>query len=128
MPIDRKQNRIAVDISVMVTTVLEANEATIVNLTEYGAQLAGMSLPVGTRFQIDFEEQTVFAIVAWSEIDRVGARFLFSLTDGPLYSQLAQARMTDAVTSAHGDGGWVPPRPTLGSARHIPTGFGRRRA
>ena len=124
MTIDR-QDRIAVDITVMVTTVLEAHQASIVNLTEYGAHIIGMSLPVGTRFQIDFAGQTVFAIVAWSEIDRVGARFLFNLTDGPLYERLTQARVTEAVKSAHGAEGWVPS--AAGATRNHATGFGRRR-
>lgn len=127
MHIERKLDRTNVDIIVTVTSVLEAREASITNLTEHGAQVSDISLPVGTRFQIDFQGQTVFAVVAWSEIDRVGARFLFSLTDGPLHDRLMQARMSEEVANTHGQDGWVPNASKLATYRQPSAGFGRRR-
>lgn len=127
MHIERKLDRTNVDIIVTITSVLETREASITNLTEHGAQVSDISLPVGTRFQIDFEGQTVFAVVAWTEIDRMGARFLFSLVDGPLHDRLLQARMSEEVTSTHGGHGWIPTGSRLAAYRHPSAGFGRRR-
>jgi hypothetical protein len=127
MHIERKLDRTNTDIVVTITSVLETREASITNLTEHGAQVSDISLPVGTRFQIDYQGQTVFAVVAWSEIDRVGARFLFSLVDGPLHDRLMQARMSDEVTNTHGGNGWVPNASRLSAYRQPSAGFGRRR-
>ena len=92
MHIARKQHRIAVDIAVNVITVLDSCEGTIVDLTEFGAQITGTSLPKGKQFQIDFEGHTVFATVMWSEVDRMGVRFPFELHEGPLFDALEAAR------------------------------------
>jgi hypothetical protein len=96
---NRRQNRrIAVDIPVIVTTVLDRFEATIVDLTERGAQLSGITLPEGTRFRIDYMSSTLFAQCRWAEVDRLGAQFLFQLTDGPLHDRLLVARAALAKT------------------------------
>lgn len=91
MQVERQHKRIEVEIPVTVTTVIDAHEASIVDLTEGGALVTGCSLPEGTRFQIEYMDQTLFAQVRWSEIDRMGIKFLFPLTEGALYERLQMA-------------------------------------
>ena len=88
----RQIKRIEVDIPITIATVLDTVEATIVDITERGAQIHGASLPSGTRCQIDYLGETIFAQCQWSEIDRMGIKFLFELVDGPLYERLIMAR------------------------------------
>ncbi len=102
MQIERQYKRIEVELPVTITTVLDANDASIVDLTEGGAQVAGYSVAEGTRFQIEYMGQTLYAQCRWAEIDRMGVKFLFPLTDGPLYERLMVARAShlygDAAT------------------------------
>lgn len=91
MHIARKRQRITVDIAVTITTVLESLDARIVDLSEHGAQIAGATLTPGAKFQIGYMGQTVYAQCMWSEIDRMGARFPFNLSDGPLHDALMAA-------------------------------------
>jgi len=95
MQVERQFKRIEVELPVTVTTVLETMDASIVDLTEGGAQVTGCALPEGTRFHIEYMGQTLFAQVRWSEIDRMGIKFLFPLTDGPLHERLMIARATN---------------------------------
>lgn len=124
----RKWERIVVDIPVTVTAVLESGTGSIVDLSEHGMQVRGCTLPKGTQFQAEFEGQTVFGVVAWSEFDRFGARMPFPLHDGPLYDQLKQARMQHemgrTLQSADMDHLTAPGMPGL---RASAGGFGRRR-
>lgn len=115
-----RQTRLIVDIPVTVTTVLNAADATVADLSEEGALITGHALPEGMRFQIEYMGQTVFAQVRWSEIDRMGVQFPFPLTDGPLFERLLIARATqfpaESAVSAS-----IAFAPHLRSA-----GFGRR--
>ncbi len=88
-----RPERIPVDIPVSISSVLTSSDATLRNLTEYGALIEGTSLPKGTQFQIEYEGQTVYGFVVWTEPDRFGARFPFPLFEGPLHSRLEHARM-----------------------------------
>ncbi|MBO9574706.1 MAG: PilZ domain-containing protein [Sphingobium sp.] len=97
MHVQRQAKRIEVDIPVAIVTVLETTEGSIVDLTEQGAQIHGLGLPSGTRFQIEYRGQTIFALCRWSEIDRMGVKFLFELVDGPLHERLMMARMAQPV-------------------------------
>lgn len=118
----RRKARIAVHIPVTITTVLETSDAEIVDLTEYGALISGPAPRKGSQFQIDYEGQTVFGFVIWEEGDRFGARFPFTLHDGPLFRRLEQARITHQASDGIATGnGWASPL----IARPI-TGFGRR--
>ncbi len=92
MQMDRQYKRIDVELPITVTTVLEAHDASIVDLTEGGALVTGCALPEGARFQIEYLGQTLFAQCRWSEIDRMGVKFLFPLVEGPLYERLMIAR------------------------------------
>lgn len=87
-----RQRRINVDIPVTITTVLDSLEAAIVDMTEHGAQVIGCCLASGTRFQIEYMGQTVFAQCRWAEVDRMGIKFSFPLTDGPLFERLMLSR------------------------------------
>ena len=88
----RRRERIRVDIPVTVTTVLDSIEAMAVDLTEFGAQISGAALAPGAPFQLDHEGYSVFAVVQWSEVDRMGVRFLYEMRDGPLFEALERAR------------------------------------
>ena len=133
MQVERQHKRIEVEIPVTVTTVIDAHEASIVDLTEGGALVTGHSLPEGTRFQIEYMDQTLFAQVRWSEIDRMGIKFLFPLTDGALYERLQMARASQYYSAASSGAPGMAPihnsRATLGArtfGRVGTGGFGRR--
>lgn len=119
---DRRHDRerVNIDAGVMVTTITDAGEATLVNLNEMGALIAGMTAQVGSRMQIDYAGQTVFGIVAWAEEDRFGVRFPFMLVEGPLYQLLIHARMAQDVAQS----GVI----AHNGIRPAALGFGRRRS
>ena len=123
MQIARSRQRILVDIDVVVTTVLDSLEGTIVDLSEGGALIRGCSLPARSQCQISFEGQTVFGTVQWSEPDRIGVRFPYELVDGPLFDMLemARTRLRAPLTQKRGEGAFANrPFPSQ------PAGFGRR--
>ena len=123
MQIPRSRQRIGVDISVVVTTVLDSLEGTIVDLSEGGAQIRGCTLPARSQCQIGFEGQIVFGTVQWSEPDRIGVRFPYELVDGPLFDLLEMARTRLHLPLVHKHGGrGLAPR----AFSPQPTGFGRR--
>lgn len=120
-----RPERIPVDIPVTISSVLTSSDATLRNLTEYGALIEGTSLPKGTQFQIDYEEQTVFGFVVWTEPDRFGARFPFPLYEGPLHNRLEHARIRHEMHRQGVPTAGTTPMP--GVFRSLPQ-FGRRRA
>jgi hypothetical protein len=122
MHVARNRPRVIVDIAITITTVLESCDARVIDLTEQGAQIAGATLPRGAKFQIEYMDQTIYAQCMWSEIDRMGVRFPFDLTDGPLHDALMMAPTAgDSVfmTSRSGDHSGAVPRRAGAS-------FGRR--
>lgn len=131
----QRQRRINVDIPITVTTVLDSLDLAIVDMTEHGAQVVGGSLPAGTRFQIEYMGHTVYAQCRWAEVDRMGIKFSFPLTDGPLYERLMFARATQFPDEATGAPQMVyaatHARPAVPGGRSFgraasPGGFGRR--
>ncbi len=123
MQIIRSRERIIVDIPIVITTVLDSMEGTIVDLSEGGAQVVGCSVPPKTPCQLDFGGHVVFGTVRWSEIDRMGIRFPYELHDGPLFEQLEIARA--AMRASVGlQSRIVRPLPGIVSQG----GFGRRSA
>ncbi|UZW55256.1 PilZ domain-containing protein [Sphingobium sp. JS3065] len=110
----RSRHRITVDIPVVVTTVLDSVEGMIVDLSEGGAQIMGCGLPVRSQCQIDYEGHVVFGTVQWSEEDRMGIRFPYELTEGPLFDRLEMSRAARLAATAYQPGA----RPA--------GGFGRR--
>jgi hypothetical protein len=125
MQIQRSRERIVVDIPIVVTTVLDSLEGVIVDLSEGGAQVVGCTLPARSQCQIDLDGFVVFGTVRWSEEDRMGIRFPYELSDGPLHEQLEMARAAKRTPVA------FQPRissPGLGSGYGGGGGFGRRTA
>ena len=114
---NRRQARIAVDLKVTLVSVLDTREGRIIDLSEGGAQIVGASFPAGTRFQIDHRDQTIYARVMWDEVDRMGVRFEYPLTSGPLYDEMQQARIPQET-----------PRAYITTATPRSSGFGRRAA
>lgn len=96
----RKQSRIATDLPVTLVSVLESHEARIIDLSEGGAQIAGASFPKDTRFQIDYRDQTIYARVMWDEVDRMGVRFEFPLSSGPLLDAMRVGQLSAQPTRA----------------------------
>ena len=89
----RQHARTTVSIDVIVNGVLNRVEGRITDLSEGGARIeGGVILPVRSRCEIHYGGQTVYAIVMWTEIDRMGVRFPYELVDGPLYNALDRAR------------------------------------
>lgn len=87
---NRKLYRVQAELTVMLTTVLDMCDGRIINLSGAGAQIVGASFPTDTRLQIDWQGQTIYAKVMWDEIDRMGVRFEYPLSRGPLYDELCR--------------------------------------
>ena len=100
MQIPRRRQRTRVDIAIVVTTVLDSLEGTIVDLSEGGAQIMGCSLPVHSQCQIDLDGHIVFGTVQWSEPDRMGIRFPLDLVEGPLFERLEMTRAFHSRSAA----------------------------
>lgn len=129
----KRTMRIPVEIPVHIDSVLTSGEAIIRNLTEHGALIEGLSLTQGAQFQIEYEGQILYGIVAWAENDRFGARFPFVLNDGPLYSRLQQAVLDNEMRERHERKAIAVEmpqeaayRPALVAMRRPAAGFGRR--
>lgn len=118
---NRKLNRSHTDLTVMLTTVLDMREGRIIDLSETGAQIVGASFATDTHLQIDHHGQTLYAKVMWHEVDRMGVRFAYPLTDGPLHDELCRMHLaTQRARSYIG--------PSLALSRNQPARFGRRAA
>ena len=118
MQVQRSRERISVEIPIVVTTVLDSLQGVIVDLSEGGAQVTGCTLPPKSQCQIDLDGYSVFGTVRWSEQDRMGIRFPYELTEGPLFDKLAKAKAARRTPAT------FQPRPramTVGGG-----GFGRR--
>ena len=87
----RTSPRHNVCIPVQVVSVTDRHAGTIIDLTAEGAHIIGPSLPARTQCQIEFEGQTVYGTVMWSDPSRIGVRFPFELVDGPLHRALISA-------------------------------------
>lgn len=132
MDFTRRGSRIAVDIAITVTSILDSVEARIIDMSEHGAQILGASMNKGDKFQIEYMGQVVYAQCMWSEIDRMGVRFPFDLTDGPLHDAMVMASTSTDMVSE----GFVPalssyPAPgysAMAPRRSATSGFGRRNA
>ena len=89
----RQHARTPVSIDVVVNGVLNMVEGRITDLSEGGARIEGGAiLPERSRCEIHYAGQTVYAVVMWTEVDRMGVRFPYELTDGPLFNALDRAR------------------------------------
>ncbi|WP_235535682.1 PilZ domain-containing protein, partial [Sphingopyxis sp. Root1497] len=69
----RQHARTAVSLDVVVNGVLNMVEGRITDLSEGGARIeGGVILPVRSRCEIHYGGQTVYAVVMWTEVDRMG--------------------------------------------------------
>ncbi len=91
-PTARDRKRTAVSIEVTVNGVLNFVDGRITDLSEGGARVDGASMPARSRCEIHYGGEVTYAVVMWSEFDRMGVRFPYELTHGPLYSALKRAR------------------------------------
>lgn len=117
---DRRKvsDRVATEIPVTVTTILDSGAAWITNLSEHGALISGASAPVGMQVQIDYRGQTLFGVVAWTEDDRCGVRLPMGLGEGPLTRIYTTARMASEIDAMHANG-LARPRTALFGRRGI---------
>ena len=99
-PQPRRQARTAVSIDVMVNGVLNFVDGQITDLSEGGARIDGASMPARSRCEIHYGGHVTYAVVMWSEVDRMGVRFPYELTHGPLYNALKQARRAVVIDPA----------------------------
>lgn len=113
-PSARRHIRTSVAIDVTVNGVLNHVEGRICDLSEGGARIDGATLPERTRCEIHYAGQTVYAVVMWAEYDRMGVRFPYELTNGPLHRALERARGMASI---------APGQMFLANR---PMGFGRR--
>lgn len=88
----RRHQRTPVTAEVTVVGILDSFDANIADLSEGGAMITGGSLPAKARCEIHYGGQIVYGLVMWSEIDRMGVRFPYELSDGPLHQLLVIAR------------------------------------
>lgn len=113
-PAARGHKRTPVSIDVTVNGVLNFVDGRITDLSEGGARIDGASMPARSRCEIHYGGGVTYAVVMWSEHDRMGVRFPYELTHGPLYNALRSARTASTIDSAQI---FHPIRPA---------GFGRR--
>ena len=99
-PTPRRHQRTPIAIDVTVNGVLNFVEGRITDLSEGGARIDGVSMPTRSRCEIHYGGQVVYAVVMWSEIDRMGVRFPYELTHGPLYNALDRARTAAMIDPA----------------------------
>lgn len=93
----RRTDRIASKVDVVLATVLTREPATIIDISEGGAQITGAVLAKGTRFMIELGDDVIYAAVAWEEGDRMGVRFEHALKAGPLYELAQQAKVLAGI-------------------------------
>lgn len=100
IPQPRRQARTPVALEVTVNGVLNFVEGQITDLSEGGARIDGASMPARSRCEIHYAGDVTYAVVMWSEVDRMGVRFPYELTHGPLYNALKRARNAMTIDPA----------------------------
>lgn len=96
-PTVRSHKRTPVAIDVAVNGVLNFIDGQITDLSESGARIDGASMPARSRCEIHYAGEVIYAVVMWSEFDRMGVRFPYELTHGALFNALKRARSAAAV-------------------------------
>lgn len=99
-PAPRGHKRTDVSIEVTVNGVLNFIDGRITDLSEGGARIDGASMPARSRCEIHYGGQVTYAVVMWSEVDRMGVRFPYELTHGPLHNALVRARGASMIEPA----------------------------
>jgi len=114
LPAPRGHKRTPVSIDVTVNGILNFVDGRITDLSEGGARVDGASMPARSRCEIHYGGEVTYAVVMWSEFDRMGVRFPYELTHGALYKALQSARGAAMI------------EPTQIFHRNRPAVFGRR--
>ena len=99
-PKARGHKRTPVSIDVTVNGVLNFVDGRINDLSEGGARIDGASMHARSRCEVHFGGQVTYAVVMWSEFDRMGVRFPYELAHGPLYNALQRARNASMIEPA----------------------------
>lgn len=99
-PTARGHKRTPVSIDVTVNGVLNFVDGRIADLSEGGARIDGASMPARSRCEIHYGGQVTYAVVMWSEFDRMGVRFPYELTHGALFNALKHARRASMIEPA----------------------------
>jgi len=99
-PTARGHRRTAVSIDVTVNGVLNFVDGRITDLSEGGARIDGASMPARSRCEVHYGGGVTYAVVMWSEYDRMGVRFPYELTHGPLHTALKRARRASVIEPA----------------------------
>ena len=94
IPKARSHKRTPVALDVTVNGVLNFIDGQIADLSEGGARIDGASMPARSRCEIHYAGEVTYAVVMWSEFDRMGVRFPYELTHGALHKALEGARRT----------------------------------
>lgn len=94
----RSRKRALVVIDIVVNGVLNFVDGQITDLSENGARIDGASMPARSRCEIHYAGEVTYAVVMWSEFDRMGVRFPYELTHGALFNALKRARNAAAIT------------------------------
>ncbi|HWV60907.1 MAG TPA: PilZ domain-containing protein [Sphingopyxis sp.] len=100
LPAPRGHKRTPVSIDVTVNGILNFVDGRIADLSEGGARIDGASMPARSRCEIHYGGQVTYAVVMWSEHDRMGVRFPYELAQGALYNALQSARNAAMIEPA----------------------------
>lgn len=99
--IARNTERIECNISANICTTINSRPGRIVDVSEHGAQIR-MEEPYheGDKIHVDVEGHYTWAIVKWTEVDRLGVKFTTPMTDGsPIHAVIADHRRRRNLTS-----------------------------
>ena len=98
---NRISERLHCDITVQACDTLSNHDARIVDLSLHGAQVnCPKPWPQGSTIHLDVDGEFVWAKVMWSEIDRMGLRFLAPLTPASALGTYLAGRRRAPVRSA----------------------------
>lgn len=96
-PTARGHKRTPVSLDISVNGVLNFVDGRITDLSEGGARIDGASMPARSRCEIHYGGEVTYAVVMWSEFDRMGVRFPYELTHGALHRALKRAQTASMV-------------------------------
>jgi hypothetical protein len=84
---NRTDRRFRTEVPVFVSTVLDATEAWIVDVSKQGIRLRGLNIAPRVRVIIEFQGDVVCGTVRWVKPDdTIGVRLDTPLSEGPLAS------------------------------------------
>ena len=82
---NRTDRRFRTELPVFVSTVLDGQEAWIIDVSERGLRLRGFSAPPRARVIVQLEGDTVSGTIRWAKPDNtIGIRLDTPLKEGPL--------------------------------------------